>query len=290
MDQASAPTNAEGFVPFNRLRDMLVRRIEEVFKDPATGGPPVRRSGKALFPPTSVIWRVHGDVTTMMIGGMSALLLQMLHPAALAGIWDHSTFRNDMLGRLRRTAQFVAMTTYGHASEAAAAIARVRAIHEQVQGVLPSGVPYRANDARLLAWVHTCETHSFLRAWIAYGEPEMSQADQDTYFRQVGKVAHQLGAAPIPQSRYEAWKLLQSFRPELTYDGRTRAVSRTVLAQPAPSRLLVPIQLSLTQAAVDILPEWAKQLHGLNGSGIEAPLLRASALATATAVRWAFRR
>ena len=94
--------------PDTLIRNALAGRVSSVFNDQDRGEKPVSRSDNAMFPAGSVIWRVHGDVTSMMVGGVTALLLQMLHPAALAGIWDHSTFRDDMLGRLRRTARFIA--------------------------------------------------------------------------------------------------------------------------------------------------------------------------------------
>jgi hypothetical protein len=122
----------------------------------------------------------------MMVGGISGLLLQMLHPAVLAGVWDHSSFRADLHGRLRRTARFIAVTTYGRKSDAEAAIARVRQIHELVCGVLPNGVPYAASNPALLAWVHVTETTSFLNARIRYAEPRMSDVDQDRYFDENG--------------------------------------------------------------------------------------------------------
>ena len=90
----------------------------------------------------------------MMVGGMSALLLQMLHPAALAGVLGHSNFRQDMLGRLRRTARFIAITTFGDRETAEAAIQRVRSIHDQVRGTTAEGIPYAASDPHLLAWIH----------------------------------------------------------------------------------------------------------------------------------------
>lgn len=101
----------------------------------------------------------------MMVGGISSLLLQMLHPAVLAGVWDHSNFRTDMHGRLPRTARFIAWTTHGGREEAEAVIARVRNIHDRVGGTLPDGTPYAANDPALLAWVHVTEATSFLNAW-----------------------------------------------------------------------------------------------------------------------------
>ena len=110
----------------------------------------------------------------MMTGGVSALLLQALHPMALAGVWDHSTFRTDILGRLRRTATFIAGTTYGNKHDALALIERVKRIHLSVTGMAPDGRPYRASDPELLTWVHVAEVSSFLKAHLRYVNPLLS--------------------------------------------------------------------------------------------------------------------
>jgi uncharacterized protein (DUF2236 family) len=262
--------------------------VQAVFNDRERGERPVTRSTNALYPPDSVIWRAHGDVTTMMIGGVTALLLQMLHPAALAGVWDHSTFRDDMLGRLRRTARFIAVTTFGERGEAEAAMEKVRHVHEHVRGVLGDGTPYAAGDPRLLAWVHVCEAMGFLDAWIAFGDPAMSKSDQDIYFAQAGEVARALGADPVPQTRAEAEALIAEFRPELVAAARTREVARMVLTQPSPSLAMAPVQAVLMQASVDILPRWAKEMHGFRLSPLSGPLTRTGAFAVAQTLRWAF--
>lgn len=274
--------------PTDHLRHMLVRRVQQVFNDRDRGERPVVRSDNALYPRRSVIWRVHGDVTTMMIGGVAALLLQMLHPAALAGVWDHSSFRGDMLGRLRRTARFIAVTTFGDRVDAEAAINRVRQVHGHVKGILPDGTPYAASDPRLLAWVHVCEAVSFLDAWIAFAEPGMSRADQDHYFAQAAQVARALGADPVPDSRAEAEALIASFLPELKVDARTRDFARMVLSQPAPSTAMKPTQAVLMQASVDILPLWAKRMHGFPARPFLSPLIRGGAFTIAHMLRWAF--
>ena len=163
--------------PAQPIKDAIASRVVALFNDRARGEAPVPRRPDGLFGPRSVAWRVHGDVTSMMVGGISSLLLQMLHPAVLAGVWDHSNFRTDLHGRLRRTARFIALTTYGGREEALAVIERVRAIHDRVGGKLPDGTPYQANDPALLAWVHVTETTSFLAAWRRYAEPGISRAD-----------------------------------------------------------------------------------------------------------------
>src|SRR6201994_2339665 len=185
----SRQSAAEAGLLARRAKRLMVGQVRAVFNDQARGEKPVVRSDDGLFGRASVVWRVHGDVTTMMVGGVAALLLQMLHPGVLSGVWDHSNFRGDLLGRLRRTARFISITTYAGRADAEAAIARVRDIHARIQGVQPDGTPYRATDPRLLAWVHATETTSFLDAWIQYGEPRMTLADQDRYFAETAGVA-----------------------------------------------------------------------------------------------------
>lgn len=271
------------------LKAALVGRVRAVFNDRAKGETPVMRRADGLFGPATVAWRVHGDVTTMMVGGVASLLLQMLHPAVLAGVWDHSNFRDDMLGRLRRTARFIALTTYGGRDEAEAVLARVRTIHGGVRGTLPDGTPYAADDPHLLAWVHVTEAISFLDAWIRFGEPGMSAADQDRYFAEVARIGAALGATPLPRSRAEADALVAAMRPELAVDARTREVARLVLRARAPQRAAQPIQALTMQAAVDLLPGWARRMHGLSASTLTRPLVHAGTAGLAGTLRWAFR-
>lgn len=271
------------------LRGALIGQVRAVFHDQGRGEKPVVRSPDGLFGPQSVLWRVHGDVTTMMVGGVAALLLQMLHPAVLAGVWDHSAFRGDMLGRLRRTARFIAVTSYASREDAEQVIAKVRSVHDWVKGALPDGTPYSANDPRLLAWVHVTEAVSFLDAWIRYAEPNMSLADQDRYFDEFGLIAQKLGADPVPRSRAEANGLIAEMRGELVFDARTREVARMVLDQPPPSLAVAPFQALTFQAAIDLLPDWARRMHGLSGPGITTPAVRMGTRGIANTLRWAFR-
>lgn len=267
----------------------MIGQVRAVFNDAARGETPVQRSANGLFGPDSVVWRVHGDVTTMMVGGVAALLLQMLHPAVLAGVWDHSKFRHDMLGRLRRTARFIAQTSYADRGEAEAAIARVRGIHAHIRGTLPDGTRYRADDPRLLAWVHVTEAVSFLDAWIRYAEPSMTRADQDRYFAEFAQVAEALGADPVPHSRTEAEALIADLRSELRYDDRTREVARLLLEQPAPNLATKPFQAMTFAAAIDLLPGWARRIHRLATPPFAAPAVRLGTRGVAETLRWALR-
>ncbi len=270
------------------LRRRLVGEVRALFNDSARGETPVASSDTALLPRGSVAWRVHGDVTSMMIGGVTALLLQMLHPAAAHGVAEHSNFRADMLGRLRRTARFIAQTTYAERSEAEAAIAHVRAIHSRVGGTLPDGSAYRADDPRLLAWVHVAGALPFLDSWIRFGEPLMRRSDQDRYFAETAAVARALGADPVPTSRAEAEALLNSFRPQLRLSAAARDIARVLMTTRPYKPTAWPAQALATQAAIDLLPDWARRMHGLRASGLARPLVTGTAFGVAGTLRWAF--
>jgi uncharacterized protein (DUF2236 family) len=270
------------------LRLVIAEQVVGIFNDRSKGEKPVMRSKDGLFGPSSVVWRVHGDVTTMMVGGIAALLLQMLHPGVLSGVWDHSNFRGDMMGRLRRTARFISVTTYASRNDAEAVIARVRAIHERIQGTQPDGTRYSATDPRLLAWVHATETVSFLNAWIRYGEPRMPLADQDRYFAEMAGIARALGADPVPASRADMMGYIDRMRRELASDDRSREVAALILGRHPDNRSTDPLQAIGFQAAIDLLPPWARRMHGLQASALGRPLVMAGTLGIARTLRWAF--
>ena len=270
------------------VRRALVRQVRSTFNDQSKGEKPVPSSDEALFPPGSVIRRVHGDVTSMMVGGIAALLTQMLHPKALGGVWDHSAVDTDMLGRLRRTARFIATTTFGHRDLALGAIAKVRSIHQQVSGSLADGSSYRATDPWLLAWVHVAGAVNFLDGWRRYAEPRMSGADQDRYFAESGEIARLLDADPVPRTRAEAERLIASFRSELAVDDRTRAFCDLVLKAPPRSLAEAPLHSLLMNAAVDLMPPFARKMHGLERPVVLRPVVRGATFGLASTVRWAF--
>jgi uncharacterized protein (DUF2236 family) len=224
----------------------------------------------------------------MMVGGIAALLMQMLHPAVLAGVWDHSNFRNDIHGRLRRTARFIALTTYGSRSEAEEAIERVRKVHRDVTGKLPDGTPYEANDPSLLTWVHGTETYCFLKAWKRYAEPGMPPAEQDKYFVEMRDVAMRLGCLSVPESYNDTIAYMRHMRGELAVSDRTREIV-TLLLNPAVQNIaFLPLQRMLAQAAIDLLPRWARRMHGLQSSKLSRPIVHGSTVGVAGLLRWAF--
>jgi uncharacterized protein (DUF2236 family) len=235
-----------------------------------------RPAGDAgLFGPDSVTWRIHSDFPGMLSGGLCALMLQTLHPLVLAGVWDHSNFRDDLVGRLRRTTNFVAGTTYAARADAEQLIARVARIHAQVRGVAADGRAYSADDPALLTWVHVTEAFGFLHGFRRYSHIAVAADAADRYYAEVRRIAERLGARDVPASEAEVADYFARMQCELAFDAR----SREVLAVLARIRLPVPaagISRDLfLGAGAALLPEWAQAMLG------RRPLQRAQAKVSA---------
>ena len=272
-----------------KLRAKLVETVRGVFNDTERGEQPVPISEEALFEKDTPIRMVHADLVGMMVGGIRGLLLQMLHPHALQGVLDHSNFRADMHGRLRRTARFIAVTTYGHRDDAQAAIARVNRIHAAVGGELPDGTHYSATDPRTLAWVHVAEATSFLAAYLRHVRPDMPGGEQDEYYRQFAVIARALGADPVPENRREAEKVFRDLRADLASSPQAREVADLVLTQ-RPKGAPPAVQAMLGSEAVALLPPFARSMLGLERPGLSALPLRAATWGMGKTLRWAFRQ
>lgn len=214
-----------------------------------------------LFGPDAVCWRVHADFVPMVVGGVSALMLQMLHPLAIAGVWDHSNFRADVLGRLARTSQFIAGTTYAARDEAEALIARVRRIHDRVAGQDATGRPYRASDPDLLTWVHVAEVSGFLAAHLRFTEPDMPVADQDRYFAEMALVARMLGARDVPVTAASVQDYLTGMVPQLRFDARVAEVLRVISTAPVKPAVLGLFRKMVTRSGFEILPASVQALY-----------------------------
>ena len=272
-----------------RLRLKLVEQVRGVFNDVESGQQPVPPSDEALFARDTPIRMVHADIVAMMVGGIRGLLLQMLHPHALQGVLDHSNFRSDMHGRLRRTARFIAVTTFGHRDDAQAAIDRVNRIHGAVGGTLPDGSPYSASDPRVLAWVHVAEATSFLAAYLRHVRPDMPGAEQDDYYRQFAVIALALGADPVPTNRAEAEAIFRELRSDLAASPAAREVADLVLRQ-RPKGAPPAVQTLLGAEAVALLPPFARSMLGLERPGLAAIPARAATWGMGKTLRWAFRQ
>jgi len=189
----------------------------------ASRGGLIRAPGERWFAEDRPIRRVNGDAS-MFIGGIRALLLQSLHPLAMAAMAEHSDYRGDPWGRLQRTSFFLAVTTFGRESDAREAIARVQAIHERVTGIAPDGRPYAASDPRLLTWVHLAEVDSFLAAHARYGSSRLDQAGRDGYVADMAKIGAALGVPEPPLTQAELADRISAYRGELAATPQSREI------------------------------------------------------------------
>ncbi len=246
------------------ILDPARRAVAEAVRSRVVGPDPDQRArelfeapGERWFAQDRPIRIVHAD-TSMFIGGLRALLLQSLHPLAMAGVAQHSDFRHDPWGRLQRTADFLAATTFGPAQESQRAIDMVKAVHERVRGVARDGRTYEANDPHLLKWVHIAELDSFLAAHDRYGQIELTDDQRDGYVEDMALIASALGVIDPPRTVAQLRQQLGAYRRELRSSPEARDVARyLVFSPPLPVVARAPYAV-LSAAAISLLPVWAR--------------------------------
>ncbi len=270
------------------VRQDLASAVRRSLGVPGEPIEPAMDPATAFLEPGGVTRRVHADLPSMLVGGLAALLLQALHPLAMAGVAEHSNYADDPHGRLRRTAAFVGVTTYGTKDQAREAIEQVRRVHRRVRGIAPDGRPYAADDPELITWVHSAEMWSFLRAVQKYGPVHFSRAECDAYFAESAVVAYELGAHWVPRSVDEMTAYLRRVRTDL-YAGPQAREARDFLLRGVGRR---PedraVHMVLVAAAVGILPGWARAELGIPWPPLFDELVVApTARALCSALRWA---
>lgn len=236
----------------------------------------------ALAPRDGVSWRVFANPVSLFVGGVAAVLLELAEPSVRSGVWDHGGFKRDPGTRLRRTGFAAMMTVYGPRSEAEKLIARVVRMHDRVEGHTPGGLPYRANDQRLLDWVHATAGFGFAEAYHRYVAP-LSARERDAALAEGEAAARLYGALGAPRSWGEWKALLAATAPGLEGSGILADFLRIMREAPIVPTPLRPLQRLLVRAAVDIVPEPVRSLPQLRGGGLrpgEAALVRALARAS----------
>jgi uncharacterized protein (DUF2236 family) len=248
---------------------------------------PCNDPDEAYFDPGSITRQIHSDLPAMLIGGVAALLFQMLHPLAMAGVAEFSNYRQDPLGRLERTANFLGTTTFCSRPEAEAAIARVRSVHAFVIGTAPDGRPYAASDPNLITWVHAAEVRSFLNAALAYGPRPLTVDEQDRYVDEMARVALALGAETVPRSVSALDAYFDAVRPELQLTRQARVARNFVLRGVGRWPHEITTYGLLVAAAQGVLPPWARrQLHLAQLPAGDRLAVRPAVRTFATALRW----
>jgi uncharacterized protein (DUF2236 family) len=220
-------------------------------------------SDDGFFGPASVTWRVSNDLTSP-VAGLRSLLMQALHPLAMAGVDQHSGWRQDPVGRLAATGAYVATVSFGERAAAERAAARVRRIHEHVRGVdTVTGRPYAAGDPALLLWVHAALVDSTLAAARLFGAP-LSAEDRDRYVAEMVVAAELVGvpAALVPASVADLDRYIASVRPELRCTPAARESMAYLLNPPGLDEDIAEIWQDIRYAAIAALPDWARDMYG----------------------------
>jgi uncharacterized protein (DUF2236 family) len=275
---------------FDHVRERLGRGLFAMVAGPE--GPQNRSRihdtpGPRWFAEDRPIRRVHADAS-MFVGGLRALLLQSLHPLAMAGVAQHSDYRGDPWGRLQRTSTFLAVTTFGTATDAQRAVDKVRGIHRRVRGQAPDGSDYRADDPHLLEWVHIAEVDSFLQAYQLYGAAPLDQAGRDDYVADTARVAAALGVLDPPRTEADLRTRLAGYRSELCSTEAAREAARFLLITPPLSLLARAPYGVLAASAVSMLPPWARlPLRLPYLPPLEATAIRLSGRVLVSGIRWA---
>ena len=242
--------------------------------------------GERWFAEDRPIRLVHGDAS-MFIGGLRALLLQSLHPLAMAGVANYSYYRKDPWGRLQRTADFLAATSFGPANEAQRIVERVKAVHLKVNGVASDGRTYSATDPHLLKWVHIAEIDSFLYTYQKFSKAPLDQAGRDGYVKDAAYVARAVGVIDPPESEAEMRAMIDSYRPELKSTRESRDATKYLLFKPPlPGAAKIAYWL-LMVATVSTLPAWTRiPLRVGYLPIIEQVILRPLGYLMTSAIRW----
>lgn len=237
----------------------------------------------ALISADSVSWRIFKNPVSLLVGGITAVLLEFGEPRVRDGVWQHSSFRTDPLKRLQRTGLAAMMTVYGPRSRAEAMIAGVVRRHDRVAGQTSEGEDYRANDPVLLDWVQATAGFGFTEAYHAYVRP-LIPADRAALFVEALPAARLYGAAGAPASQEELDALFGSMTSRLVPSPvifEFLAIMKRAPILPAPAR---PLQTLLVKAAVDILPAWVRERLELGASWslnpVERTLVRTVAMAS----------
>lgn len=287
---APLPTMADCFRLVDRLPVVGPARVrlEETLRrlsEPAGVGLDVDylepKGDPGIFGPESLAWRVHANGVTMFVGGVAAVLLELAEPRVRSGVWNHTDFRTDPVGRMRRTGMAAMVTTYGSVADVERVTRRVHRMHEVVSGTTPEGEPYRASDPELLCWVHVTAVYGFLKAYVRYANPSLSGADQDRYYAEAARGAAYYGALDVPTTVAAVRAALREMQPRLRSHPIVGEFLDLVSNSPVLSKAALPVQRLLVQAAIDLLPEWVRKILELeNGQALRVaarPVVRSLA-------------
>ena len=245
-----------------------------------------------LIGPGSMSWEIHSDVAAITIGGLAAIVMEILHPSVMAGVQEQSSYREDPLRRGRTTFGYVVTTTFANTAAATRLINAVKSMHARVNGTRPDGVPYRALDPELIGWVHTCIPWAVMTAFDRYNR-SLSTAEKNSYLREQAVIGRMSGAGEIPQTTGALEEYVLAMAPELGVTEQTEEFFEFLLTMPFGVPPLGPLSRPAhrfqAQVGMGLMPEWARRLSGFDSTAIARRLVHRPLLqAYARTLRWAY--
>lgn len=269
--------------------DDVVRQTGAHDQPHVFGGPP---GDPGLTGPGSMSWEINGDLASVLVGGMSAIVMEILHPSVMAGVQDLSSYREQPERRGRTTFGYVVVTTFGSTVAATRLIKAVKGMHAKVAGTRPDGVAYRALDPRLITWVHTCIPWAVMTAYERFHRP-LSTEEKDRYLAEQAVIGRMGGGEDVPETVAALEDYMEAMRHELGVNQQTLEFFDFLLSMPFGLPDLGPLngparRLQL-EAGLSLMPAWARRLCGVETSALTHRLVHDPMLGSyARAVRWAF--
>jgi uncharacterized protein (DUF2236 family) len=242
--------------------------------------------------PGSISWEINGDLASVSAAGMAAIIMEVLHPSVMAGVYEQSSYRTEPLRRAQNTLGYVLRTTFGNTAAATAVIERVHKVHSHVNGTRPDGVPYRALDPELIAWVHTCIPWAVMEAFDRYRRP-LTTAEKDRYLSEQARIGRMGGAEWVPETVAELEAYVERMRPILSVNEQTRSFMDFLAGAVdgelrASARQQLERRLGLS-ASMLLMPTWAQHLSGTyQPRAVQLAYLVPSARLQGRIIRWAY--
>lgn len=242
--------------------------------------------------PDSLSWEINGDMGAIAVAGMAAIIMEVAHPSVMAGVEQQSTYRTDPLRRAKTTMGYVLQTTFGSTPAATAIIERVHKIHGRINGTRPDGVPYRALDPELIAWVHTCIPWAIMTAFDRYSRP-LSTDEKSQYLREQAVIGRMGGADTVPETVADLEAYVERVRPQLAVTEQTRSFMRFLAGDAGDLGHTPPLdqwnRRQQLKASMSLMPVWAQRLTGQEFGPVgEALYGRPVNTLTSRIVRWAY--
>jgi uncharacterized protein (DUF2236 family) len=276
------------------LRQKIRDQVEAVggrHDEPAVYGGPAGDPGLAGGP-GSMSWEINGDLASVSAGGMAAIIMEVLHPSVMAGVFTQSSYETQPLKRAQNTLGYVLRTTFGNTEAATSVIERVKKVHARITGTRPDGVPYRALDPELIAWVHTCIPWAVMEAFHRYRRP-LSTAERDRYLTEQAVIGRMGGADWVPESMAELDDYVETMRPLMGMNEQTRRFIDFLAGDSdgefrATPRKQLEARLGLA-ASMSLMPVWARHLSGTyQPAAVQQLYLEPNTRLQTRIIRWAY--